>query len=1032
MELFFNYKKPTWEQLGYKIYGGMLGREKITNPYTLELMDKIDKWAKDEEEEDLGHADFAQTGAEPLREDDIDIGMPQEGETETKTKKKKKKTKKKVAEKPKYSEEEIMEDRKFLMTDPSQETSLKANSTEDFTSLFEAYALTLPFKEEDEKMINKTNFKRFLKRFDGIILQYIKLVIKFYNFFNEKYKEKKVYIENFQVIPYNIVKLYDSLKIIPPGFNQNAEKIWKVNHLTPPPKDYLEIFNHISLADDLLKFGYAFYITFFLRTFQYPDKTYIFPASPELSKWTIGIVKNKNLFEKGNLAYDFFTNDFYDRRYKDMEWFPEKFIRSVVNPTETTSNKITAEINKKEPNSEKKAKQIILNYINSQKIDISNKNELGESSTALELQAKAEAEEARKKKESERATKLELKTKKEQDEINKEKDKAKKKLIDSIKNADKKKALEDEEKETIAERDKAIEDFETYVQTQGIDRSISTPDQTIKIKNSIVEKPVKYTSNKDIGTDQEAFFQPAESSKRLIERAKEQNLTDNNIGWEIVIKNALNLDEIYETDKKTKKKVKLTALNIINKKSQNYSFCSNWSFSGFEAGFIYDLVSENAFIECKNYNGWTDPSTIPIELKKISGSYYYKPQFVIEGSSINISGIYSSDPAFTPLRYSPTKKLFFIIRTADKIFVVDVSSILFQYRTIIKGGQIELYDLVQAVDAKDFIYYNNKAMLSVKITENTVKEIFIKKKKGVGINKGLFYKPVKGQIKGGALVDTSNVAFGDTSTKNFKASSDFNEQLQKYLNDEPVPQLRSGSKADRDKYREEMVLYNKRKSEKQKEFMGKYKDDIDKANDEKFLEAGYYKDKNGRWQKPASLEDVPWLNDVAGAIGARNFFNKAIRTGETFYNKPNLENTIALGKTAIDYFNTGKNLAEKVADPKKLVKDIAIEQGKKLLGAGLNVEGKLKLYKNGSLLLDGKLLKDIKLKVKEMIKPPQKEHIVYTLEIKKIPKNKEDVNIMIKKYKINKNLNLISLKNPKKILIKKFNNSKLEKIHKNI
>jgi hypothetical protein len=268
-------------------------------------------------------------------------------------------------------------------------------------------------------------------------------------------------------------------------------------------------------------------------------------------------------------------------------------------------------------------------------------------------------------------------------------------------------------------------------------------------------------------------------------------------------------------------------------------------------------------------------------------------------------------------------------------------------------------------------------------------------------------------MKGGQLVDTSDVKEGDVTTNAYKASSDFNEQLQKHLKSDYIPQLRSGSKADRDRYREEMVEYNKKQKEKQNEFMANYKSDILKANEQKFLEAGYYKDKNGMWRKPASLADVPWLNDVAGAIGVKGFLNNAITKGETFYNKPNLENTIALGKTAVDAFNTGKTLAEKVVDPKKLIKDIAIDQAKKALGMGIN-NGlddedyiNVHLYKNGKHIISGKNITHLKKLIKENILNPKNHHSVsivkYGKGLKKPLKINEKIYTITPDLKLNSN-----------------------------
>jgi hypothetical protein len=206
-------------------------------------------------------------------------------------------------------------------------------------------------------------------------------------------------------------------------------------------------------------------------------------------------------------------------------------------------------------------------------------------------------------------------------------------------------------------------------------------------------------------------------------------------------------------------------------------------------------------------------------------------------------------------------------------------------------------------------------------------------------NKGLFYHPSPRQLRGGTLIDDSGVNYGkDTSTKNLKASSDFAEQYKSALSDVDMemPTLKSGSKKDRDLYRNQMAIYNKKVKDKEKGFKQQYKDEIMGNLDEQFLQAGYTKDKSGKWRKPASISSVPFLDKAIGWIpGATDFANRAISAGEKVYNKPNLENIMNAGQTLADSAMAGYNMGKQLADPKKLLKDIAIQQGKKLVGMGL-------------------------------------------------------------------------------------------------
>jgi hypothetical protein len=133
-----------------------------------------------------------------------------------------------------------------------------------------------------------------------------------------------------------------------------------------------------------------------------------------------------------------------------------------------------------------------------------------------------------------------------------------------------------------------------------------------------------------------------------------------------------------------------------------------------------------------------------------------------------------------------------------------------------------------------------------------------------------------------------------------------------------------------------MAIYNKKVKDKEKGFKQQYKSEIMGNLDDQFLQAGYTKDKNGRWTKPASISDVPFLDKAIGWIpGATDFANRAISAGEKVYNKPNLENIMNAGQTLADSAMSGYNMGKQLADPKKLIKDIAIQQGKKALGMGL-------------------------------------------------------------------------------------------------
>ena len=209
-------------------------------------------------------------------------------------------------------------------------------------------------------------------------------------------------------------------------------------------------------------------------------------------------------------------------------------------------------------------------------------------------------------------------------------------------------------------------------------------------------------------------------------------------------------------------------------------------------------------------------------------------------------------------------------------------------------------------------------------------------------NSGIFYKSLPRNMRGGSLIDDSNINYGmDTSTNKLKASSDFANQYKTALEnvDMEMPTLKSGSKKDRDLYREQMAIYNKKVKEQEKGFKQQYKDEINENLENQFTSAGYTKDKSGKWRKPASLSDVPWMEKAIGWIpNATEFANNAISAGEKVYNKPNLENIMNAGQTLTDSATTGYNLGKQLTDPKKIIKDIAIQQGKKALGMGIKID----------------------------------------------------------------------------------------------
>jgi hypothetical protein len=217
---------------------------------------------------------------------------------------------------------------------------------------------------------------------------------------------------------------------------------------------------------------------------------------------------------------------------------------------------------------------------------------------------------------------------------------------------------------------------------------------------------------------------------------------------------------------------------------------------------------------------------------------------------------------------------------------------------------------------------------------------------------GLFYHPSQYNhyMTGGQLVDISNVRENDLSTNAYRPTKNFNEQLQAFIRDIPVPQLQGSTREARNKYREDMVLYNNYVKNKEREFMQIYKDEILGNVERRFIEAGYTKDKNGIWRKPLTVQDLPWLDTLTDFIpNSKEFLNNAMQTGERFYENPNLENAIELGNTAVNAWNVGKATAEKLVNPKKLIKDYAIQKGKEMLGLGFRNKdfNKLDSHYNG-------------------------------------------------------------------------------------
>ena len=162
--------------------------------------------------------------------------------------------------------------------------------------------------------------------------------------------------------------------------------------------------------------------------------------------------------------------------------------------------------------------------------------------------------------------------------------------------------------------------------------------------------------------------------------------------------------------------------------------------------------------------------------------------------------------------------------------------------------------------------------------------------------------------------------------ENGKPVENFNSELQKSLNDEPAPVLKSGSKKDRDKYRQEMNAYNKRVKEKEKVFKDEYKGQITKKLESDLIAQGYTTDSKGVWRKPASLSDVPLLDKAFSAVGLKGFANRAISAGENLYNKPSLSTAIEAGKVMVDSAKSGMNLAEnannKLTKASNIVKSI--------------------------------------------------------------------------------------------------------------
>jgi hypothetical protein len=471
--------------------------------------------------------------------------------------------------------------------------------------------------------------------------------------------------------------------------------------------------------------------------------------------------------------------------------------------------------------------------------------------------------------------------------------------------------------------------------------------------------------------------------------------------WEDKLKNAITKDYIYvfdvikkvdikEGEKKigtkeinTYKRSELLKPNPLNslKKTEDIDMGKSNLIDGKNPGHIYDIEAGNYFIECKYYQN-TNSSALSLPVNKFIGSQYYKPFYQKDkvGNDYKVTRIEFKNGSFE--KFKP-KDIIFVVVCQDGIYYFNFSKHFAKYQkyfTIkkVKKGSEELYEL-DKTKAND-----------IKIDQKDMIRLYIRKEdtfSGLG-------------IKGGSLIDDSGVNYGkDTSTKNLKASSDFADQYKSALSDVDMemPTLKSGSKKDRDTYREQMAIYNKKVKDKEKGFKQQYKSEIMGNLDDQFLKAGYTKDKNGRWTKPASISDVPFLDKAIGWIpGATDFANTAIKAGEKVYNKPNIENIVNAGKVLVDSATSGYNMGKKLADPKKLIKDIAIEQGKKVLGMGIK-DKNIKLYKDDKLLLSCDLLKNLKVMIKEKIEKPKKSHPVYTVQNDKIKKYVITPNLTLKK-----------------------------------
>jgi hypothetical protein len=163
-------------------------------------------------------------------------------------------------------------------------------------------------------------------------------------------------------------------------------------------------------------------------------------------------------------------------------------------------------------------------------------------------------------------------------------------------------------------------------------------------------------------------------------------------------------------------------------------------------------------------------------------------------------------------------------------------------------------------------------------------------------------------------------------------------------NDE-VPTLKSSSKKDRDIYRKEMNEYNARQKEKEKEFNDEYKKQILNKTEEQMLKNGYFKDKNGKWTKPTTIDDVPLLAKAFDSIGLKKWANDTISVGENLYNKPSVNNLVKAVTVMKDSANMVPNAVEKNLKKVEQVKDV-VNKVQSVRG-----KGRVKITREKDLLL---------------------------------------------------------------------------------